>query len=191
MKKVFIVHGFQGRPNLNWFPWLMEELSKESIYACALPMPTPDVPVKSEWVKVINEAVGTSKEETFLVGHSLGVPTILHYLESLDKDSKIGGVVLVSGPISLIKENGYEQVNTFLDTTFDFEHIKNACKNFIIIHGDNDTNVPFSEAMELSKKLTCNLIPIPNGGHLNSAVECYKLPEVLDSLLKIIKSSNS
>lgn len=191
MKKVFIIHGFQGRPNLNWFPWLMEELSKKSIYACSLPMPTPDAPVKSEWVKTINEAVGTSTEEIFLIGHSLGVPAILRYLESLDKDSKIGGVVLVSGPAFVIKEDGYEQVNTFLDTSFDFDHIKNACNNFVVIHGDNDTNVLFSDAEFLRDKLSCELIPIPNGGHLNSAVGCYKLPEVLDSLIKMMKVSNS
>ncbi|NVN97076.1 serine hydrolase family protein [Candidatus Nomurabacteria bacterium] len=189
MKKVFIVHGFQGRPNSNWFPWLMEELSKESIYACVLPMPTPDAPIKREWVETINEAVGNQKEETFLVGHSLGVPAILRYLESLDKDSKIGGVVLVSGPVSLVKEDGYESVNKFIDRTFDFDHIKNVCKYFIIIHGDNDTNVPFSDAEELSKKLEGFLISIPNGGHLNGSDGFYKLPEVLDSLLKIMKIS--
>lgn len=187
MKKVFIIHGFNGRPNLNWFPWLMEELSKKSIYACSLPMPTPDAPVKSEWVKTINEVVGTSTEEIFLIGHSLGVPAILRYLESLDKDSKIGGVVLVSGPAFVIKEDGYEQVNTFLDTTFDFDHIKNACNNFVVIHGDNDTNVLFSDAEFFAKKLSCELIPIPNGGHLNGSDGFYKLPEALESLLKMMK----
>jgi len=187
MKKVFMIHGFQGRPNSNWFPWFMEELSKESIYACVLPMPTPDAPVKSEWVKTINEAVGNANEETFLVGHSLGVPAILHYLESLDKDSKIGGVALVSGLISKIEKDGYEQVDTFLDVAFDFDHIKNACKNFVIIHGDNDKNVPFSDAEELSKKLGCDLISIPKGGHLNSVTGFFKLPEALESLLKMME----
>lgn len=189
MKKVFMIHGFQGRPNSNWFTWLMEELSKESIYACALPMPTPDVPVKSEWVKVINEAVGIPREGIFLVGHSLGVPAILRYLESLDKDSKIGGVVLASGLTSLIKEVGYENVNKFIETTFDFEHIKNTCKNFVVIHGDNDENVPFSDAEFLADKLSCKLISIPNGGHLNGPDGFYKLPEALGSLLKMMKIS--
>ena len=187
MKKVFMIHGFNGEPNGGWRPWLMGELAKNDIYACALPMPTPDVPVKSEWIKTINEAVGVPTKEIFLIGHSLGVPAILRYLEDLDKDSKIGGVVLVSGLAFVIKEDGYEQVNTFLEGSFDFDHIKNVCNNFVIIHGDNDTNVPLSDAEELSKKLACDLIIIPNGGHLNGSAGCYKLPEALDSLLKMIK----
>jgi len=189
MKKVFIVHGFQGRPNGAWRPWLMGELSKNDIYACALPMPTPDAPVKSEWVNAINEAVKNPTDEIFLVGHSLGVPAILRYLESLDKDSKIGGVILASGPISLINKDGYENVNKFIDRAFDFEHIKNVCKYFIIIHGDNDPNVPFSDAIELSKRLGGFLISIPHGGHLNGSDGFYKLPEALDSLLKMMKIS--
>lgn len=185
-----MIHGFQGKPNGGWRPWLMGELSKNDIYACALPMPTPDMPVKTDWITTIKEAVKNPTEEVFLVGHSLGVPAILHYLESLDKDSKIGGVVLVSGPLSKIEKEGYEQVNTFLDTAFDFDHIKNVCKYFIIIHGDNDPNVPFSDAIELSKKLEGFLISIPNGGHLNGAAGIFKLPEALDSLLKIMKTNH-
>ena len=184
-----MIHGFQGKPNGGWRPWLMGELSKNDIWACSLAMPTPDAPIKSEWVKKINEVVGIPNEETFLVGHSLGDPAILRYLETLDKDSKIGGVALVSGPLSIIEKNGYEQVNTFLDTAFDFDHIKNVCKNFVVIHGDNDPNVPFSDAEELSKKLGGFLISIPNGGHLNGSAGFFELPELLFSLLKIMKIS--
>ena len=191
MKKVFIIHGFRGEPNGGWRPWLMGELAKNGIYACALPMPTPDVPIKSEWVNTINEAIGIPDEKIFLIGHSLGVPAILRYLETLDKDAKVGGAVLVSGPISLIEENGYEQVNTFLDTAFDFDHVKNVCSNFTVIHGDNDTNVLISDAEFLSNKLSCNLISIPNGGHLNGSAGFFQLPEALVSLLKMIKISNS
>lgn len=189
MKKVFIIHGFGGTPNGGWKSWLMNELAKNGIYACSLPMPTPDNPVKSEWVKTINEAVGIPNGEIFLVGHSLGVPAILRYLEDLDKDSKIGGAVLVSGPVAKIEKNGYEQVNSFLDGAFDFDHIKNTCKNFSIIHGDNDKNVPFSDAEYLRDKLSCKLISVHNGGHLNSWQGWNKLPQALEALLKMIKTS--
>jgi len=91
MKKVFIVHGFGGEPNGGWRPWLMGELAKKDIYACALPMPTPEEPKKEEWVKAITDAIKIPNEEIFLVGHSLGVPAILHYLENL----VAGGGVLV------------------------------------------------------------------------------------------------
>ncbi|MFA6251064.1 MAG: alpha/beta hydrolase [Candidatus Paceibacterota bacterium] len=187
MKKVFIVHGFMGTPNGGWKSWLMNGLAEHGVYACSLPMPTPDNPIKSEWIKTISEAVGVPNEGIFLVGHSLGVPAILRYLEFLDKDSKIGGAVLVSGPIAKIEKDGYEQVNAFLDGAFDFDHIKSTCKNFTVIHGDSDNVVSFYDAGYLTEKVSGNLVPIPGGGHLSPDEKCFELSQALEALLKMMK----
>lgn len=185
MKKVFMVHGLNGEPNGGWRPWLMGELAKKDIYACALPMPTPNKPEEKEWINTIKEAVRVPSEEIFLVGHSLGVPAVLRYIESLNENEKIGGAVLVSGPAFEISRPGYEEVNTFLHTPFNFEHIKNICKNFSVIHGDNDTAVPFSDGEYFSKNLSCDLISVPNGGHLNGSAGWRELPQLLESLEKM------
>jgi predicted alpha/beta hydrolase family esterase len=185
MKKVFIIHGFNGAPNGAWRPWLLGELSKKDIYACALPMPTPDKPEKDEWIKTISNAVGVPSEEIFLVGHSLGVPALLRYLETLNENQKIGGAVLVSGPVFEIKKEGYERVNSFLVPPFNFEHLKNVCKKFVVIHGEDDKSVPFSDGEFLSKNFSCELIPIPNGGHLNGSAGWRELPQLLESLEKM------
>jgi hypothetical protein len=188
MKKVFMIHGFAGEPNGGWRPWLMGELFKyNNTYACALPMPSPSNPIKEEWVQTILQAVENPGEEIFLVGHSLGVPTILRYLEKLPEGSKIGGVVLVSAIRNNIPGERYELVNKFLEGSFDFDHIKNVCENFVIIHGEDDLIVPISDAEELSSQLSCKLIRIPNGKHLNEHSGFYQLPEALDSLIKMIK----
>ena len=187
MKKVFMIHGFNGEPNGGWRPWLMGQLEKHNIYACALPMPAPSNPVMEEWIKTISNNIINPNEEIFMIGHSLGVPAILRYLEKLDLDVKIGGAVLVSGPVHKIGKLGYESVDSFLETQFDYERIKKICNSFSIIHGDNDPGVPFSDAEELSNFLSCNLISVPNGKHLNGSAGCYQLPEALDSLLKMIK----
>jgi predicted alpha/beta hydrolase family esterase len=71
MKKVFIIHGFEGHPNGAWRPWLMAELEKRDIYACALSMPSPEKPVCAEWVEEISRNVLRNKnDEICLVGHS-------------------------------------------------------------------------------------------------------------------------
>lgn len=190
MKKVFIVHGFRGEPNGGWRPWLMAKLAEKNIYACSLPMPTPDKPEKFEWVNTIDSAVANPSKKIFLVGHSLGVPAILHYLETLGEKEKIGGAVLVSGPSFEIKRVGYSRVNNFLNQrflnhVFDFKKIKSVCKKFIIIHGDNDLLVPFSHAEYLSKNLSCEIVSVKNGGHLNGGAGWYKLPQLLESLEKV------
>ncbi len=180
-----MVHGFNGSPNGGWRPWLMTELAKKDIYACALPMPAPDKPEKGEWVKTIKEAVGVPNEEIFLVGHSLGVPAILRYLETLNENQKICGVVLVSGPVHLLTEVKHREIDNFIDKPFNFEYIKKVCKKFVVIHGNDDKKVPFDHAVELSKNLECDLISIPNGGHLNGSAGWYELPQLLESLEKM------
>ena len=187
MKKVFMVHGFNGEPNGGWRPWLMGELAKKDIYACALPMPNPEAPIKEEWVKTISEAIGDPSLDIFLVGHSLGVSAIFRYLEKLSDGKKIGGAVLVSGPLSLINKDGYDNVNKFLDPPFSFDHIKKSCNNFAVIHGDDDRSVPFSDAEKLSEILSCPLISIPGGRHLNGSAGWRELPQVLESLENMFK----
>ena len=180
-----MVHGFNGEPNGGWRPWLMGELAKKDIYACALPMPNPEVPVKEAWIKTITDVVQKPNKEIFLVGHSLGVPAILRYLETLPLEQKIGGAILVSGPLFLIQRNGYDCVNKFLENSFDFEHIKKVCSNFIIIHGSDDPIVSFNNAEEYSKNLNCEIVSVPGGKHLNVSAGFYEVPQILDSLEKM------
>lgn len=74
-----------------------------------------------------------------------------------------------------------------MDQDFDFEYIKNACSHFTVIHGDNDPTVPFVHAEELAKNLSCELVSIKNGGHLNGSSGWYELPEALEALEKMMQ----
>lgn len=160
----------------------MAELEKLDIYACALPMPTPEEPVLTKWLHEIERVVEREKDdEIYLVGHSLGVPTILHFLEKTNRN--ISGALLVAGPSSMLDN---EKVNRFLQGEFDFEKIKSVCPRFAIIHGDNDQKVPFSHAEFLKEHLSCNLVSIKNGGHLNGSSGWLSLPEALTELKKMM-----
>jgi predicted alpha/beta hydrolase family esterase len=75
----------------------------------------------------------------------------------------------------------------FINTSFDFEHIKKVCKNFVVIHGDNDDKVPFSHAEELSKNLNCKLVSVPNGGHLGGSDGWRQLPQALEAINEMMK----
>jgi len=183
MKKVFIIHGFEGSPNGAWRPWLMGELEKQEIYACALSMPTPESPICSEWVEEISRHIERNEtDEIYLVGHSLGVPAILRYLENI-KAKAVSGAVLISGPS---EKNGNRKIDVFLNKPFDFEKIKSNCKNFSVIHGSNDPYVPLENAKFLSQELNGELIIIENGGHLNGSAGWLKLPQCYDALIKIM-----
>jgi predicted alpha/beta hydrolase family esterase len=168
----------------------MGELAQQGIYACALPMPDPYSPKKEKWVDLISKSVENPNKDIYLVGHSLGSTAILRYLESLPETSKIGGVILVSGPFEIldlgIKDSSLRKIDNFLDTPFNFEHIKKICSKFVVIHGDNDSKVPFSHAKEFSKNLDCSLVSIHDGGHLGGSDGFYKLSELHDVLKVMI-----
>jgi predicted alpha/beta hydrolase family esterase len=193
MKKIFIVHGFGGIPNGGWMPWLMQELAKDKTFACVLPMPDSKKPVVSKWIEEIAHAVDNSSEdEIFLVGHSLGATAILKYLESIEEDKKIPGVVLVSGLISpldpLNKESNYRKIDSFVVPPIDFEKVKNKANKFVILHSVDDPAVPFGQAEKLSKELDCKLVKVEKGGHFFILAEpiCYELPELLKILKEVI-----
>jgi len=191
MKKVFIIHGFGGMPNGGWLAWLAMELGKSGIYACALPMPNPSEPIKEEWINLMNELIGEPNENIFLVGHSLGGPAVLKYLESLNPKSKLGGVLLVSSfiePLNVNETNSdFRKIDNFVIPAINFENIKNIPNKMTVIHGQKDTVVPFSHSKIIAEKMNCELVLIPEGDHFSQKMEpiCYELPEALEALLKI------
>jgi predicted alpha/beta hydrolase family esterase len=183
MKKVFIVHGLDGSPNGGWRPWLMGKLQKINVYACALSMPKHGAPILNEWLDEVGRHVESNQEdEIYLVGHSLGVPTILKYLESMPEHIRVRGAVLVSGPA---EKTTNEKVAHFLSTPLDFEKICSKVSKFAIIHGDDDPVVPISNGGFLAEKLQCDLIVIHEGKHLNGSAGFLTLPECLKELEKM------
>lgn len=185
MKKVFIIHGFGSTPNGGWRPWLMGELEKDKIYTCALPMPDSQHPVCKKWIEEISRNVERNEgDEIFLVGHSLGVPAILNYLTATKHT--IAGAVLVSGRYE--KDGSpLPGADSFFEIPLDFQKIKLVCNNFCVIHGDNDSLVPFENAQKLSKVLNCELITVKDGGHLNGSAGWIELPQCLEVLQKMIQ----
>lgn len=193
MKKIFIVHGFGGIPNGGWISWIMQQLSKEKVYTCSLPMPTPKNPIVSKWIEEISRAVENSPEdEIFLVGHSLGATAVLKYLENLPENNKIKGVILVSGLISpldpLNKESNFRAIDSFVVPSIDFRKIKNKSEKFVVLHSIDDPIVPFAHAKEISQNLSCELIETEQGGHFYILAEPvrYELEPLLSILEKMI-----
>jgi predicted alpha/beta hydrolase family esterase len=184
MKKVFLIHGFQGSPNGGWRPWLMGELEKQGVYACALAMPDPNNPVPKEWVQEISRHVESSpRDHVYLIGHSLGVPAILRFLETT-KAKNVQGIILVSGPFF---KTSKKKVAEFLKKPFSCEIIRSKVKSIVIIHGDNDRAVSSDQGIALAEALNGKLVMIKNGGHLNGSSGWLKLPQCLSSLEEMMR----
>jgi len=185
MKKVYLIHGFEGSPNGGWRPYIMRELEKQDVYACALPMLSPSLPVLSEWLSEVERCVKRDGEdEIYIVGHSLGGTTILRFLEQFDFKN-IKGIVSVSAPCISRKENS--RISNFLKDDFNWSLIKSRAGKVVVIHGDDDPLVPMSDAEKIKDELNGKLIIIKNGKHLNGSAGFTELPELLEELLIMIK----
>jgi hypothetical protein len=180
-KRVFIIHGWGGVPNSNWFPWLKAELTKLKYEVIVPAMPNSGRPQAKEWISCMNETIGNPTKSDYLVGHSLGVIAILRYLEQLKASQKIGGAVLVAG----ISYNnlGINEVSSFFDVPVNWNAIKVHCKNFIALHSDDDPYAPIVHSEIFREKLGAKLIVEHGMGHLR----LDKFPDVLNAVLEISK----
>jgi predicted alpha/beta hydrolase family esterase len=189
-KRVVIIHGWGGYPEEGWFPWLKDELEKKGFDVIVPAMSNTDKPDVKVWVNQLAKLVGESDENTYLVGHSMGVQTILRYLATL-KDKKIGGAVLVAGFFTLFELDDKEDeeiVRPWLKTSIDCEAVKKTTSKITAVFSDNDKWVPLDENIGLfEKKLSSKIVVQHNMGHFSGSDGVKKLPIVLETLLGYIK----
>ena len=178
-KRVIIIHGWEGSPERNWIPWLKAELEKAGCEALAPFMPDTNHPKLGEWLSYLKEIAGRPDQNLYLVGHSLGVITILRYIESLGDGEKIGGAVLVAGFPEPI---GYEELNSFFASSLRYEEVRKKAGVFVAINSDDEPYVPLKNAEILRDKLGAELIVIKGGKHLNTESGCFELPVALEKL---------
>ncbi len=179
MKRVFIVHRWDANPKSDWYSWTKRELESSGFLVNILEMPDTHHPQQEKWVPHLAKAAGTPGENTFLVGHSAGVATILRYLEGLKKDEKIGGCVLVAG---WVDDLGYRQLTNFVDKPFNWAKIKEHCKNFTVIDSDNDPYVKLHHGKAFQKHLKAKLITEHKKGHLDGDSKVKELDSVTQAI---------
>jgi len=184
MKRIYLIHGWGGTSAGGWFDWLRQRLEGKAEVR-AFDMPDTNHPNIEKWVGFIKENVLRLDEETYFIRHSIGCQAILRFLESLDKEAKIGGCVFVAGwfnlkPESLIDDEERRVAKPWIETPIDFEKVKSHCKNFLAIFSDNDPFVPLTDEKLFKKNLNAKTIIKHNEEHFNKR---YEMPEVTKFIL--------
>jgi len=186
MKKVIIIHCWEGYSNYCWYPNAKKELEDKGYEVIIPEMPETNLPKFKAWLSELQRVAGKPNKNLYLIGHSLGCITILRYLEGLKENEKIGGAILVAG---FTDDLDLKEIKGFFETPIDFEKIKNHCSKFVAIHSDNDPYVSLKEGDIFKEKLGAKLIIKHNMGHFSGEIEkkesCTQLPEVVESLLEI------
>ena len=191
-KRIFIIHGWGGHPEDDWFPWLKRELEGKGFEVYVPQLPQPEKPEIDKWISKISEAVGSPDERTYFLGHSMGCQAIARYLEAPPDGAMVGGAVFVAGffkGLTNIGEGAEEKEveREWLDTPIDLSKVKSHLKKSIAVFSDNDPFVPLENQEDFKEKLGSEIIAEHQMGHFSTSDDkLLELPVALSSLLKII-----
>ncbi|MFH0912127.1 MAG: alpha/beta fold hydrolase [Patescibacteria group bacterium] len=181
VKRVYLIHGWEGYPEEGWFPWLLEKLAAQDIKLIIPQMPNAIAPALADWVATLQEKVGQPDEKTILIGHSLGCATILHYLSHLKSEKQFKGVILVA---PFVRQFGMDEVQDFVDKRLQWEHIRDLSERFVVIHSADDEVVPVEEGEYITDRLNADLIEVNDFFHFSGADNITEAPPVLLALRK-------
>lgn len=191
MKRVFIIHGWDYNPKINWYPWLKRQLEQKGFEVIVPEMPNTSEPEIESWINHLSKVVGKINENTYFIGHSIGCQTIMRYLESIDKKNKVGGLVFVAGWIKLANlenEEVEDIAKPWLNTPIDFSKVKEKTNKIVVILSEND---PFNFLKEnentFKEKLNAKVIIEKNKGHFAQDDGINELPSALNALLEMAK----
>jgi predicted alpha/beta hydrolase family esterase len=188
MKRTFIIHGWGGHPDEKWRPWLKKELEKKGFQVMVPQMPDTDSPKIEAWVKTLANIVGKPDKDTYFIGHSMGCPAILRYLQTID--TPVGGAVFISGfwqsiyAEKLENDEDRTMFKPWLTTPIDSEKIRKVLKKSIAIFSDNDPWIPISTTEVYKKEINSEIIVEHNRGHFSEET-LTELPEALNAFLKL------
>ncbi len=182
MKKVYLVHCWDGTCEDGWYPWVSNELEKLDIKVIRFNMPNTEYPTIEEWVKTLDEKVDSLDEETYFIGHSIGCQTIMRYLEK--SNAKIGGVLFVTPwlellPYAIEDEDSYKTAEPWINTSIDFEKIKKVTDNIRCIFSSDDYFVSTNQEQEFKNKLNAKTMMVENKGHISEEDGIFELKEIL------------
>lgn len=178
MATVFIIHGVEGHPEENWFPWLKAELEKRGNKVIVPQFPTPEGQTLENWLAILKTHEADLTPETILVGHSLGGSFILNVLERYP----VKAAFLVACVFGVLGNAFDEGMKTFAQHEFDWPTLLANCPHFEIFHSDNDPYIKLEKAEDLSRHLKTTVTLVPGAAHFNASAGFTRFELLLEKI---------
>jgi predicted alpha/beta hydrolase family esterase len=178
MKRAVILHGTDGNPEENWFPWLKARFEGEGYQVWVPELPENHTPNRELWDDRILGSRDMS--DTIIVGHSSGAVEVLNLLMNPRCPQIRLGVMVSAWPSGEpVAANGViwdpgQFDNLFPPDGFDPLIIGAKADKLAFLHGVNDPYCPLEATQKLADELGAHLTAIPDGGHLS----VRELPEL-------------
>lgn len=190
MKKVILVHGWDGSPEKDWFPWIIGELKNKGFEVVAPYMPDPEHPHISTWVEYLANVIKEYDKETIFVGHSIGCQTIMRYFEF--QNTKAKAAIFVAGWFNLMNMSKYEEeiAKPCIETPINYEKVKNCLSSIKVVLGVNDKWVNLEETKkQFEQKLSAEIITVHNAGHFTTDDGYLEFPYLIEQIDKLESDS--
>lgn len=181
-KRVFIIHGYAANSSKHWFAWLKEELEKKAYEVDILDMPNSLNPELNSWLDTLRKHIGELNENMYIVAHSLGCISALRYIEGFSEQTRLGGVLLLSGfceSLSILPI-----LDPFVKEALQAEKLQRIIQKALVLSAENDTIVPTILSQRLAQKINAKFIQVKQGGHFMEEEGVKKLPILLELFAK-------
>lgn len=192
MKRVFIIHRWEGKPQGDWLPWIKSQLENLG-YEVVIPhMPDTDVPVIKKWVNFIRQLVGEPNDQTYFIGHSIGCQAILRYLETIDQP--VGGAMFIAGWFNLENledQDTKEIAKPWLTIPINIEKVKKVLDRSILIISDNDPFGAFEENKKKFSELGSEIVVLNGVGHITEEDGLTEIPLAVEWFRKTITDQHA
>lgn len=186
MKRVIIVHRWEGGSQDDWRLWLKTELERMGFEVLVPDMPDTDVPVIEKWVDKLKEVVGTPDSETYFIGHSIGCQTILRYLETID--TEVGGALFVAGWFNLENledEEVAEIAKPWIETPIDIQKVQSVLPKSILLISKDDPYGAFQENVDKFSQFVTHTSVFDHAGHFTES----KDPAILGQFENLVQNN--
>jgi len=187
VSRIFLIHGWTGRNNKDWFPWVKVEFEKSGYKVIAPEMPEPDYPRIELWVQKLKEVVGEVRPDDIFIGHSIGCQAIERYLQTLPEDTKLDKVILVAPWVVLTEaalddpEQDYKIVAPWYNEPIDYDKIRKMASEWIAVFSDDDPWVSYEANNKIYRdKLGARIILEKGKGHFTQEQGVREFPSLLE-----------
>jgi predicted alpha/beta hydrolase family esterase len=184
MKKALLLHGWCGKSDNHWFPWLKRELEKKWYEVFIPDLPDSEYPVLDYQLNDISEIVHNFGIWDVIVGHSLGCQLALHaiHYHELHKIQAIFVGPSYPGMTEALEVDfigeAYDYLVSYNNVPLNFQELDNS---YVICLSEDDNFIDLEEAEWYYCMLEdVEYLEYEDKGHFNKKSSVFELPDILD-----------
>ncbi len=165
--RAILIHGFNASPDMNFHPWLRDELRDRGfdVVAPTLSLRSDQELDLSSIIEEMKKQIGYVDANDIILGHSLGALLVLQYLQAVEMTETPRAVILVAAPWKVSKP----ELRSLFMADLDADVTMWKAREFVVIHSKDDTLVPIDHGKKLAESLKARFVERDSDDHYMAA----------------------